>query len=426
MITLAQATQQLTSYFRTDQNATEKVNLAIERILAFGKWKGLTQPLELQVYEDGQITLPQDFETALAFARESRALQPRDPWFRFYQGSLRTDPSIYAADMGDSFVTFRPVTGATALRFTLSPRGAAMASFVLRANQGAGAPDVDGQKFYQTTLIHDNHVVYSNGPGSLFLWGNALDTAVYLSSGIGDTTGPHWSSDTGTFSNLLFLDLQPRNGATGDPLSISMLVPAEELPLNPLAGDDTIVNFSMTLRRSEDQGAQGQAVEEIISGTLGAHVAPFGQGAIQEISRFVKGRTVGLVTLEALFPGDHPTTPGWSPVGIFAERDTDIRLRRYTLPGVQAGQAILALCKKRYRPAAEPEDLLPIDSIYCLRLALEALAYEDAGDLDKAANYWGLCRKALDDTLSEHRNASGRTLPIYVRAAAGAGLKAIR
>jgi hypothetical protein len=182
----------------------------------------------------------------------------------------------------------------------------------------------------------------------------------------------------------------------------------------------------MRVRHSTDQGTQGQATDEFISGTLGAHMVPFAQGTVQEVTHFTKGRTVGLVTLEALFPEDHPTTPGWNPVGIFAERDTEIRLRRYTLPGVQAGATVLALCKKRYRPAMEPNDPLPIDSIYSLRLALEALSYEDAGDMDKAANYWGFCRKALDDTLSEHRNASGRTLPIYVRAAAGAGLRAIR
>jgi hypothetical protein len=302
---LSEATTQLSAYLRNESEAPEKINLACERILAFGKFRGLTKLLDLQVYSENRIVLPQDFESVLGLCNAGRSVQPRDPWFRFANGSsFCADPNWHSIDLGDGHVTFRPIAGALGLR---------------------------------------------------------------------------------------------------------------------LAGTDTAAPVSLQLRLNADQGVRASLVN--FTGELGDFVTEFATAPLEEVVSFSKGRTTQPVIMEARF-ADAPST--WVPVGIFQPRDQDVRLRAYSVPNAQPGDRLLALCKQRYRPAVEPTDPLPIDSIYVLRLALEALSYEDAGDLAKASQYWEFCRKSLDDALSEHRNAAGRTLPIFVRAAAGKGLRAIR
>ena len=87
---------------------------------------------------------------------------------------------------------------------------------------------------------------------------------------------------------------------------------------------------------------------------------------------------------------------------------------------------MVAYCKKRFRPVEDLSDELPVESIYCLRMAIEALLSETEGDLQKSQNFWELARKGLSDALSEHRSSALRTVPIYCRAAAGSKLRAIR
>jgi hypothetical protein len=303
---LSEASAELAPYLRNEEDPEKKINLTCERLLAFGKFKGLTKVLELAVYEGGQIVLPQDFETLLGTCRAGRSVVPRDPWFRFASGKqFCADPRMYSMDLGDGYVTFRPVAGALGLRLAIT----------------------------------------------------------------GDANVP----------------------------------------------------VTIEVRTTVDQGVQSDI--QTFSGNASTLQNEFITAPIQEVVSFKKGRSAHPMILEARFPDDPAT---WVPVGVYQPRDEKISLRSYSLPNTEAGDVVLALSKKRYRPATEDTDPLPIDSIYVLRLGLEALSYEDAGDLEKASQFWGLARKSLDDALSEHRNAGGRTLPIFVRAAAGKGLRAIR
>lgn len=431
MMTLQEASLQLAPYLRNDEEPTAKINLAQERILAFGKWKGLVQALELMVYSDGLVTLPRDYETALAFARGTsingstsvpNTMQPRDQWFSFYKGGgITPDTALRPIDLGDHYCTFRPVTTAVGLKFSLGFRGSDTKEFVLQLTQ-TGDTLLNGQKFYLTDTLYDGRQVYRNQAGSLNIWGTATDNAIYISATVGVATGMYWKTDTGPFSQMMFMPFKPQGTAVGGDVWAGMLVPTENISLNPLAGDDNLKTFSLWVRRSVDQGVL--AAEESFTGTFGTFTNEFASGVLQEVTQFSKVRTLGVITLLAQFPENEGT---WVPVGTYYERDMgEIRYRRYCVPGTVEGDTILALCKRRYRPALDPTDPITITSIYSLRLALEALAYEDAGDLDKAVKFWAICKKSLDDQLSEHTNASGRTLPIYVRATGGSGLRAIR
>lgn len=286
---LSEALAQLEPYLRDDP--LSKVNLATERILAFGKFKGLTKVIELPIYDDGILTLPQDYETLLGVSLAGRSHRPRDQWFRFASnGAFNIDPSYYSIDLGDGYTTYRDW-------------------------EGAEAALLQGSEPFTAEVAGLNGVVRVS----------------------------------------------------------------DSIVIEPSAFEDSLPLAT-------------------------------------RITKFKKPRTMGSVYLSV----------GGVRVAEYFPEDTDISYRRYSIPNAKEGDVLLALCKRRYKPLAEPSDELPIQSIYSLRLALEALAYEDAGDLDKASNFWGLCRRSLDDALSEHRNASGRTLPIYVRAAAGKGLRAVR
>lgn len=183
------------------------------------------------------------------------------------------------------------------------------------------------------------------------------------------------------------------------------------------AGDED-AEVTITIRPTEDQGIKAGLV--VVTDSLGNLSSEFGGGEINAIPKFSKPRTAGWVSLEAKFEG------AWIEVGRFGPRDTEIRLRKYSIPGAEEGDLVVAYCKKRFRPVEDLSDELPVESIYCLRMAIEALLSETEGDLQKSENFWGLARKGLSDALSERRSSALRTLPIYCRAAAGSKLRAIR
>lgn len=306
MLTLQDAIEQI-PLLKKAQDAAYKVNLACERLVAMGKFTGMLVPVKLQVYERGTVTLPGDFETMIGATSNGVSQVIHDPWFEFAprpNHPVTPDPRYYAADLGDSFVTYRSPSGANALRIVLEDVG------------------------------------------------------------------------------------------------------------------DSSTEISLIVRRTEDEGIRADLITT--TDTLGGLVAGFGGAPIHDVVKFSKPRTGGWISLEAELNGI------WTEVARFGPRDTEIRYRKYSIPGAEEGSMIVGFCKKRFRPVEELKDELPVESIYCLRMAIDALISETGGDLDKAQNFWALARKGLSDALSEHRSSALRTVPIYCRAAAGAKLRAIR
>lgn len=306
MLTLQAAIEQI-PLLKKSQTAAYQVNLACERLVAMGKFNGMLIPVNLQVYDRGTVTLPGDLETMIGATSNGVSQTLHDPWFEFAprpNHPLSPDPNYYAADLGDSHVTYRSPAGATALRVVLEDSG------------------------------------------------------------------------------------------------------------------DSDAEVSLSVRRTEDEGIRSDVAAT--SDLLGNLTSGFGGAPIFDVIKFSKPRTGGWVSLEAELNGS------WVEVARFGPRDTDIRYRKYSIPGAEEGSVVVGYCKKRFRPVEELNDELPVESIYCLRMAIEALLSETEGNLDKAQNFWTLARKGLSDALSEHRSSALRTVPIYCRAAAGAKLKAIR
>jgi len=321
-LTLQTAVESIAS-LKGSSDPAGQCNMACERLYSFGKYKGLTKPLYLKAYEDGTITLPQDYETLIGARIKGVPQRLHDPWFQFVpsgNGLNLAEPGLVSMDLGDGHVAYRKVTGASDLRIACDPGDRAKTfSAVIRVTPEEGI--------------------------------------------------------TARFVTIA--------GELGDFLSTCGLAEADFEQNNPA---DTLV-------------------------------AP---GTPDAIISFTKDATAGLISLEACFDGV------WAEVARFMPRDTEICLRRYSIPHAHTGDIVLSFCKRRFRPVSQTNDILPIDSVYVLRLALEALGYEMAGDLVKAQAFWDSSKKALDDALHEHRSSVAPTVPIFCRAAAGAGLRAIR
>ena len=306
MLTLQAAIEQI-PLLKKSQTAAYQVNLACERLVAMGKFNGMLIPVRLQVYEKGTVTLPGDLETMIGATSNGTSQTLHDPWYEFAprpNHPTSPDPKFYAADLGDSHITYRSPAGATGLRAVLEDPG-----------------------------------------------------------------------DAGT-------------------------------------------EVTLVIRRSEDEGIK--ATTYPVTDILGNMAATFGGLPINEIVKFSKPRTGGWISLEAELDG------AWTEVARFGARDTEIRYRKYSIPNADEGDVIVGYCKKRFRPVEQLDDELPVESIYCLRMAIEALLSETEGNLEKAQNFWALARKGLSDALSEHRSSALRTVPVYCRAAAGSKLRAIR
>jgi hypothetical protein len=306
VLTLQDAIEQI-PLLKKSPTAAYQVNLACERLVAMGKFKGLLLPIHLRVYEQGTVTLPADFETMIGAVVEGTQVALHDPWYEFAPRPnfpFTPDPTYYSADLGDHHVVYRSPAGATRLRVQFSD-----------------AADADKE-------------------------------------------------------------------------------------------------ISIITRSSEDEGIEGGYTT--VNNSLGGLASGFGQAPINEVVRITKPRTSGFVQLQAQLGGV------WVEIGKYGPRDTDIRLRKYSVNMAHVDDIVTAYCKKRFRPVEDLSDELPVESIYCLRMAIEALLSETENNLEKAANFWAMARKGLSDALSEHRSSALRTVPVYCRAAAGANLRAIR
>lgn len=92
--------------------------------------------------------------------------------------------------------------------------------------------------------------------------------------------------------------------------------------------------------------------------------------------------------------------------------ETSPAFRLYYFPRVQRepGMKIHALCRVAFRPVLNPTDPLLIGSLPALRLAIRALAKEDANDPQIAIGFWESARAVLKDETKQFYN--GVTQPV--------------
>jgi hypothetical protein len=87
-LTLAQARLELDGQSPAAE-LDARINLACERLVAMGKWRGLMDRLAVRI-SDGLFTLPMEYESCVAATLEGAPIQIRAPWYEFMQGGWGT------------------------------------------------------------------------------------------------------------------------------------------------------------------------------------------------------------------------------------------------------------------------------------------------------------------------------------------------
>lgn len=179
---------------------------------------------------------------------------------------------------------------------------------------------------------------------------------------------------------------------------------------------------AFTFAGQAPDGGVGGIPERVEFSSVLAHELVINNQWFFTLTRFEKARTLGRVIMQAQDPDGE-----WVNIALYEPEDTKICLRRYSFPAVGRQETqVVALCKIRFTKAIEDTDVLPVSSIYALRMGLEAVSYEKSGSFNEAIVSWNIAVKTLDDALSEHRGSAMRTAPVIVRASAGSRLRAFR
>lgn len=87
-----------------------------------------------------------------------------------------------------------------------------------------------------------------------------------------------------------------------------------------------------------------------------------------------------------------------------------VRYRRYRVAeGVQDGVYVHVLCRRKFIPLVNDDDISYIDNIGSIKLGLMARMYEDNADLERSDAFWARCAERLDE---ESESETGAARPV--------------
>lgn len=135
------------------------------------------------------------------------------------------------------------------------------------------------------------------------------------------------------------------------------------------------------------------------------------------ISAVVKPATTGSVTLHVTTAGPVVTT-----IGEYLPGEVNPLYRVYKV-GTYADSTIKALCKRRHIALVHETDTVLPGNKAALKLAMQAVRYEDNNDLERARAYWASCYEELNGEL---RSARGGETPRNISRPAGRGTRPVR
>lgn len=99
------------------------------------------------------------------------------------------------------------------------------------------------------------------------------------------------------------------------------------------------------------------------------------------------------------------------------------RFRRYRVPQAGTGAFVHVLCKRRFIPVQDDNDIVYISQISILKHAMLAILAEDNADLERSEIHWGKCRQYLDEQLDQYRGPARPSLDLQLY---GEGIYATR
>lgn len=99
------------------------------------------------------------------------------------------------------------------------------------------------------------------------------------------------------------------------------------------------------------------------------------------------------------------------------------RFRRYRVPSAKSGSIAHVLCKRRFIPLQNEDDIVYIAQIGALKHALLAILAEDNADLERSEIHWSKCKQMLDEQLDQYRGPARPSLDLQMN---GDGIIGIR
>jgi len=117
------------------------------------------------------------------------------------------------------------------------------------------------------------------------------------------------------------------------------------------------------------------------------------------------------------------STDNGTVISTFGPGDGVARFRRYRVPQAKSGSFVHVLCKRRFVPVQNDNDIIYISQISILKHAMLAILAEDNADLERSEIHWGKCRQYLDEQLDQYRGPARPSLDLQLY---GEGIYATR
>jgi hypothetical protein len=187
-------------------------------------------------------------------------------------------------------------------------------------------------------------------------------------------------------------------GDVDEAVGLGFLIDQGDTPIaSPLTADSAVA-----LSAPEDTEASVRVFGIDDSGkevydSLGAPGVSLAHGGttstvFSEITAITKPVTVGFVTL----------TAGATTLSVYEPYETNPRYRRFKV-GTHTDLVIRCLCKRRFIPVRSDTDPVFPTNLGALKLAILAVASENASDLPSSEGYWASCFRLLDNQIKETR-----------------------
>jgi hypothetical protein len=396
--TLGQLSQTLSTYTGPGQSFAPVLNQALEVIYGMGTWRDLTIEGSFDC-SNGYFTLPDQADTVLFASVDSQPTRVHSLWHDYRAVGTNYDSTLNFGLVDDGY---RP----TLTNFNADPAFEGIEniyldfpkSYGIEINQQDGSfieiKGVDYKADIDTTPSYAGifGTLTSNGSTSVVVPPLAIGTefngqpAFYIDG----VRVLFWDSGTSTTR------FQYGGGVwTLAGLTTSALIGLNQLcistatlsPVSPATGNATL--YFSVLRLTGDMDIESIRFQNL-SQAYDLRLDP----------------TDSTTTFATVGPGDGVT-----------------RYRRYRVPQAQSGSFVHVLCKRRFVPVQNDDDIVYISQISILKHAMLAILAEDNADLERAEIHWGKCRQYLDEQLDQYRGPARPSLDLQLY---GEGIYATR
>lgn len=175
--------------------------------------------------------------------------------------------------------------------------------------------------------------------------------------------------------------------------------------------------LNMDVRTGSDAGVAvpiqvwEDGVEGQLRGKWGSAALPLSSQSFREITRVVKPATTGYVSLFSV-----GTDGTMTFLAKYHPSELVPSFRRYKIAGQTAGNYanLLALVKMRHVPLVQADDVIPVQPLAAVKLMVQSISREDAGDLGGAEAYKAAAWRLMSERARSREKASGTPVVIDV------------